>query len=67
MDRAERNGRAAFNAYIDTQLAPQRGDVVILDNLPVRKSARAAIGDICDLFDPQECWHFFKAAVYAPN
>jgi transposase len=27
----------------------------------------AAIGDICDLFDPTECWNFFKAAGYASD
>ena len=34
----------AFDAYVRTQLAPtlQRGDVVILDNLNVHKSPRAA-------------------------
>jgi transposase len=107
--------RAAFEAYIETQLAPTlvRGDVVILDNLAVHKSEKAAqclkqkgawflflpayspdlnpieqafsklkahlrkagartfdalwraIGDICDLFEPQECWNFLKAAGYA--
>jgi len=26
----------------------------------------AALGDICDLlFDPQECWNYFKASAYA--
>ena len=36
--------RAAFDIYIETQLAPtlQPGDVVILDNLAVHKSPRAA-------------------------
>jgi transposase len=36
--------RAAFDAWIETQLAPtlSRGDVVILDNLAVHKSAKAA-------------------------
>ena len=36
--------RAAFDAYIETQLAPelQPGDVVILDNLSSHKSPRAA-------------------------
>src|SRR4051794_33840389 len=36
--------RAAFNAYVETQLAPtlRPGDVVIADNLSVHKSARAA-------------------------
>ncbi|MET2833039.1 transposase [Mesorhizobium shangrilense] len=35
--------RAAFNVYVETQLAPtlQPGDVVILDNLSVRTTARA--------------------------
>lgn len=35
--------RAAFDTYVETQLAPtlDRGDVVILDNLAVHKSARA--------------------------
>jgi transposase len=111
--------RLAFEAYIETQLAPtlSKGDVVILDNL-VHKSERAAaclkqrgawflflpayspdmnpieqafakikshlrkaelrkaeartfdalwraLGDICNLFEPQECWNFLKAAGYA--
>jgi len=36
--------RAAFDCWVETQLAPtlSRGDVVILDNLAVHKSARAA-------------------------
>lgn len=109
--------REAFNLYIETQLAPtlQRGDVVILDNLSVHKSAPAAqllkakgawflflpqyspdlnpiemafsklkahlrkaaartfdalwkaIGNICDLFDRQECWNYFKDAGYASD
>jgi transposase len=103
---------AAFDTYIHTQLAPtlKRGDVVILDNLNVRKSPRAAktlaeygawflflpkyspdlnpiemafaklkarlrrigartiddlcnaVGTICDLHQPEECWNYFKAA-----
>lgn len=107
--------RAAFDTYIETQLAPtlRKGDVVILDNLAVHKSAKAAeclrkkgawflflppyspdlnpiemafaklkahlrkagartfddlwraIGDICDIFTPQECWNFIKDAGYA--
>jgi len=107
--------RAAFNAYVETQLAPtlRPGDVVIADNLSVHKSARAAqalkargawflflpqyspdlnpiemafakikallrkaatrtfealwaaLGDICALFSPDECWNFFKEAGYA--
>lgn len=24
-----------------------------------------AVGDICDLYEPQECWNYFKAAGYA--
>lgn len=36
--------RAAFDTYVETQLAPtlHRGDIVILDNLAVHKSAKAA-------------------------
>lgn len=26
-----------------------------------------AISDICDLYDPEECWNYFKAAGYVPN
>jgi len=26
-----------------------------------------ALGDICNLFDPQECWNFMKATGYASN
>jgi transposase len=105
----------AFEAYIETQLAPtlRKGDVVILDNLAVHKSDKAAqclkqrgawflflpayspdlnpieqafakikahlrkaeartfdalwhaLGAICNLFEPQECWNFLKAAGYA--
>ena len=107
--------RLAFEAYIETQLAPtlQKGHVVILDNLVVHESEKAAqclkqrgawfmflpsyspdfnpieqafakikahlrkaeartfdalwraLGDICNLFEPQECWNFLKAAGYA--
>ena len=107
--------RLAFEAYIETQLAPtlRKGDVVILDNLAVHKSEKAAqclkqrgawflflpayspdlnpieqafakikahlrkaeartfdalwraLGDICNLFEPHECWNFLKAAGYA--
>lgn len=107
--------RESFNTYIETQLAPtlSRGDVVILDNLSVHKSAQAraswrergswflflpqyspdlnpiemafaklkahlrkaaartfddliaAVGDICDLYTPNECWNYLKAAGYA--
>lgn len=108
---------AAFDTYVRTQLAPtlSRGDVVILDNLNVHKSPRAAkalaergawflflpkyspdlnpiemafaklktllrkaaartwdtlwraIGDICDLFDPDECWNYLKEAGYVAD
>ena len=107
----------AFDTYIKTQLAPllRSGDVVILDNLNVHKSPRAAqalrergawflflpkyspdlnpiemafsklkahlrkakartfdtlwkaIGDICDMFTPQECWNYLKATGYVSN
>ena len=106
-----------FDTYIKTQLAPllRPGDVVILDNLNVHKSPRAAqalrergawflflpkyspdlnpiemafsklkahlrkakartfdtlwkaIGDICDMFTPQECWNYLKATGYVSN
>lgn len=109
--------RQAFNTYIETQLAPtlQPGDVVILDNLSVHKSAHAeavvrqrgawmlflpqyspdlnpiemafsklkallrkaaartfdalidAIGDICQLYPPNECQNYFKAAGYGSD
>jgi transposase len=104
----------AFDTYVRPQLAPtlRRGDVVILDNLNVHKSPRAAktltergawflflpkyspdlnpiemafaklkallrkakartydalwraLGDLCDLFEPQECWNYIKDAGY---
>ena len=106
-----------FDSYIRTQLAPslRRGDVVILDNLNVHKSPRAAqalaergawflflpkyspdlnpiemafaklktllrkakartydalwraVGDICNRFEPQECWHYLKDAGYVAD
>ena len=106
--------RGTFDLYVETQLAPtlEQGEVVILDNLKVHQSARAAealrtrgawflflpayspdlnpiemafaklkahlraagartyealwraVGNICDLFDPRECWNFFKHAGY---
>ena len=109
--------RIAFDAYIATQLAPTLapGDAVILDNLSVHKSAKAAeilresgawflflpqyspdlnpiekafsklkanlraaaartfedlwrsLGDICNLFEPDECWNYFKADGYASD
>jgi len=107
--------RLSFEAYIETHLAPtlRDGDVVILDNLAVHKSEKAAmclkqrgawflflppyspdmnpieqafakikahlrkveartfealwraLGTICDLFEPLECWNFLRAAGYA--
>ena len=109
--------RAAFDVYIETQLAPalEPGSVVILDNLATHKSPKAAealrkrgcwllflppyspdlnpiemafsklkahlrrigartfdnlieaIGNICDLYDPSECWNFFWAAGYVSD
>jgi transposase len=106
-----------FGTYIRTQLAPslERGDVVILDNLNVHKSPRAAqalaergawflflpkyspdlnpiemafaklktllrkakartydalwraVGDICGLFEPKECWNYLKDAGYVAD
>lgn len=108
---------AAFDTYVRTQLAPtlKRGDVVILDNLNVHKSPRAAkalaergawflflpkyspdlnpiemafaklktllrkaaartaddlwraLGNICDLFEPDECWNYLMAAGYVAD
>jgi transposase len=108
---------AAFDVYVRTQLAPslEPGDVVVLDNLNVHKSPRAAlavaergawflflpkyspdlnpiemafaklktllrkaaartlddlwraVGDICDLFEPEECWNYLKAAGYVAD
>lgn len=113
LDRAM--NRSAFDTYVETQLAPtlSKGDVVVLDNLAVHKSARAAailkergawflflpayspdlnpiemafaklkshlrkaeartfdglwhaIGDICGLYDPDECWNYLTEAGYA--
>lgn len=109
--------RAAFDSYIETQLAPtlKPGDVVILDNLSSHKSAKAAqilkqrgawflflppyspdlnpiemafaklkaylramkartidalwkaIGNICDLYSPEECWNYLKEAGYVAD
>jgi transposase len=105
---------AAFDVYVETQLAPAlgRGDIVILDNLNVHKSPRAAqalkrrgawflflpkyspdlnpiemafaklktllrkakartyddlitaIGNICALFQPAECWNYLTQTGY---
>ncbi|KFC63893.1 ISSpo6, transposase OrfB [Bosea sp. LC85] len=109
--------RVAFDIYFETQLAPtlSKGDILILDNLAVHKSSRAAqslaeggawflflpayspdinpiekafaklkaqlrkaeartfdalwkaVGNICDLFKPQECQNLFRHARYAPR
>lgn len=102
--------RAAFDTYIETQLAPtlQPGDVVIADNLSSHKSAKAqdilkaqgnwilflppyspdlnpiemaysklkartfdalfqSVAQTCDLFPPDECRNFFKAARYVAD
>jgi hypothetical protein len=49
------------NGLLETQASPARRLRPTFDDL------QTAIGDICDLFDPQECWNFFKAAGYASN
>ena len=109
--------RAAFDTYIETQLAPtlQPGDVVNADNLSSHKSAKAqdllraqgnwllflppyspdlnpiemayskikahlrrfkartfdallqSVAQTCDLFPPEECQNFFRAAGYVPD
>jgi len=48
--------RAAFEAYIETQLAPtlQSGDVVIADNLSSHESAKAQ-----EILKAQGCWLLF--------
>ena len=111
------HGRPAFETWVETQLAPtlRKGEVVILDNLKVHKSPKAAailreksawflflpryapelnpiemafsklkshlrrigartldalwraVGEICGLFDPDECWNFFRAAGYVSD
>ena len=55
--------RAAFDAYIETQLAPtlRKGDVVILDNLAVHKSKRAAA-----CLKEKGAWFLFLPA-YSPD
>lgn len=111
------DGSDAFDTYVRTQLAPSLapGDLVILDNLNVHKSPRAAkailgrdawllfppkyspdlnpiemafskpkallrkaaartiealwraVGNICDMFTPDECWNYLKAAGYVAH
>ena len=106
--------RRIFETYVETQLVPtlEKGDIVIMDNLPAHKSPAAeqairergawllflppyspdlnpiemafaklkthlralamrtidqlwkAIGQICDLFTPEECTNYFEAAGY---
>lgn len=108
---------AAFDTYVETQLAPNLagGDIVILDNLTVHKSPRAArtlaergswflflpkyspdlnpiemafaklkhwlrkaaartyddlwraVGHVCDLFSPDECWNYLRKTGYVAH
>jgi transposase len=53
----------AFEAYIETQLAPtlRKGDVVILDNLAVHKSEKAA-----QCLKQRGAWFLFLPA-YSPD
>lgn len=55
--------RSAFKAYIETQLAPtlRKGDVVILDNLAVHKSKKAA-----QCLKQRGAWFLFLPA-YSPD
>ena len=55
--------RLAFEAYIETQLAPtlRKGDVVILDNLAVHKSEKAA-----ECLKQRGAWFLFLPA-YSPD
>ena len=55
--------RTAFDLWIETQLAPtlQSGDVVILDNLQVHKSAKAA-----SILKQKGAWFLFLPA-YSPD
>ena len=55
--------RTAFDIYIETQLAPtlQAGDVVILDNLKVHESAKAAAA-----LKARGAWFLFLPA-YSPD
>ena len=55
--------RRAFETYIETQLAPTlaKGDVVILDNLAVHKSAKAAA-----CLKQRGAWFLFLPA-YSPD
>lgn len=53
--------RAAFDTYIETQLAPtlDKGDVVILDNLSSHKSEKAA-----RILKQRGAWFLFPAALF---
>ena len=55
--------RAAFDAYVETQLALtlQPGDIVILDNLSVHKSPRAA-----QMLKARGAWFLFLPQ-YSPD
>ena len=55
--------RSAFDLYVETQLAPtlQRGDVVILDNLSVHNSPRAA-----EILKDRGAWFLFLPQ-YSPD
>lgn len=55
--------RAAFETYIETQLAPtlQPGDVVIADNLSSHKSAK-----VQEILKAQGCWLLFLPP-YSPD
>jgi transposase len=55
--------RVAFNLYIETQLAPtlERGDLVILDNLSVHKSAHAT-----EVLRARGAWFLFLPQ-YSPD
>jgi hypothetical protein len=67
--------RLAFEAYIETQPSPDLNPIeqaFAKIKAHLRKAeARTfealwrALGDICNLFEPQECWNFLKAAGYA--
>ena len=55
--------RPAFDTYVGTQLAPalEPGSVVILDNLAVHKSPKAA-----EILKAQRCWFLFLPP-YSPD
>ena len=109
--------RRIFETYVETQLVPtlEKGDIVIMDNLPAHKSPIAekaildrgaqvlflppyspdlnpiemafaklkahlrrigartidalwkAVGSICDLYSPEECWNYVRQAGYVAD